>query len=84
MITIKGIEKTYVEQEIRKEIRQSISQTDNLAVLGYTVYERDMTSDIYKVENSNNYLLGPNATIYIIYAYGNSSFTSEKDIVVIK
>lgn len=84
MLTIKGINTEMVQQEIRKEIRQSISQTDNLAALGYTVYERDMTNAMYEVENSNSYLLGPNGTIYIIYAYGNTSFTSEKDIVVIK
>lgn len=84
MLNIKGIEKESVQQEIRKEIRQAISRTDNLATLGYPVYERDMNNDMYKVENSNSYLLGANATIYIIYAYGNSSFTSEKDIVVIK
>lgn len=84
ILTIKGIDREMVQQEIRKEIRQSISYTDNLAALGYTVYERDINSDIYKVENSNSYLLGPNGTIYIIYAYGNTSFTSEKDIVVIK
>ncbi len=84
MLTIKGKEAQTVQQEIRKEIRQSISQTDNLAALGYTVYERDMTNAMYDVENSNSYLLGPNGTIYIIYAYGNTSYTSEKDIVVIK
>ena len=84
MLTIKGIESQTVQQEIRKEIRQAISHTDNLSALGYPVYERDMTNDIYDVENSNSYLLGPNGTIYIIYAYGNTSFTSEKDIVVIK
>jgi len=84
ILTIKGIDKQMVQQEIRKEIRQSINQTDNLAALGYTVYERDMTNAMYDVENSNSYLLGPNGTIYIIYAYGNTSYTSEKDIVVIK
>lgn len=84
MLEIKGKEKQTVEQEIRKVVRESITNTDKLAALGYTVYERDINSSIYQVANANNYFLGPNGTIYIIYAYGNSSFTTEKDIVVIK
>lgn len=83
MLEIQSKDTQTVENDIRKVIQESISYTDNLAAIGYTVYERDINSTIYKVENSNNYFLGPNNTIYIIYAYGNSSFTSEKDIVVL-
>lgn len=84
MLEIKGKNTADVEKEIKRVIQEEISNADNLAALGYTVYERDINSNIYKVENSNNYFLGPDATIYIIYAYGNSSYTSEKDVVVIK
>lgn len=84
MLEIQAKDTQTVENDIRKVIQESISYTDNLAAIGYTVYERDINSTIYKVENSNNYFLGPNNTIYIIYAYGNSSFTSEKDIVVLE
>ena len=56
----------------------------NLSALGYNIYQRDLNSDIYEIKNSNNYFLGPDGTIYIIYAYGNTRYTSEKDIVVIK
>lgn len=83
MLEIKSKSAQTAENTIRREIQESISYTDNLAALGYTVYERDINSTIYKVENSNNYFLGPNDTIYVIYAYGNSSFTSEKDVVVL-
>lgn len=84
MLEIRGKIKVNVENAIKKTILESIGRTDNLATLGYSVYERDINSTMYKIENSNEYLLGPNGIIYIIYAYGNSSFTSEKDIVVVE
>ena len=55
-----------------------------MALLGYEVYKRDIKSNLYKVANSNNFMMGPNGSIYIIYAYGNNSFTTENDIVYIK
>ena len=43
---------------------------------------RDLTSDIYNVDNAGAYFLGPNGELYIVYAYGNSDFTSEMDIIL--
>ena len=63
---------------------------DNVSILldkdeyNYTSEITDIKDEIYKVENSNNYVMGPNGSIYIIYAYGNSSFTSDNDVVYIK
>jgi len=84
MLNIKGMNKGKVEQDIRMVVREAMAKTDNLASLGYKVYERDMNNAMYKVENSNNYFLGPKETVYIIYAYGNSNITSERDIVVVE
>ena len=71
MLDIRGKDRIEVEKQIKRTVQEAISQADNLAALGYDVYERDI------------YFLGPNGTIYIIYAYGNSNFTSEKDVVEI-
>lgn len=84
MLEIKGKDKTSVEKEIKNTVQDSINQAENLKALGYTIYERDINSSIYSIENSNNYFLGANGTIYIIYAYGNASYTTEKDVVIIK
>ena len=84
MLEIKKLNETDVKYEIRKVIEQSIAQKSSLKSLGYNIYERDINSDIYLIENSNNYFLGPEGTIYIIYAYGNTRYTSENDVVVIK
>lgn len=84
MLEIKGVNENSVKSEIRRVVQEGIAKTNNLIALGYKVYERDINSDIYEIKNSNNYLLGPNGALYIIYAYGNTRYTSEKDVVVIK
>lgn len=84
MLEIKELNYSQVKNEITKVVQDGINNTQSLKALGYNIYERDINSDIYEIENSNNFFLGPNNTIYIIYAYGNMNYTSEKDIVVIR
>ncbi len=45
-------------------------------------YIRDTSSDIYKLENTTNFILGENNYLYVIYPYGNSNYTDEMDVVV--
>ena len=84
MLELKGINQTGVKREIKRVVQEGISRAENLVAIGYNVYERDINSKLYEIENSNNYFLGPNGTIYIIYAYGNSYHTSESDVVMIE
>ena len=84
LLEIKKINKTDVETQIKQTVEQAKKEADNLETMGYQVYKRDLKSDIYKVENVDNYFLGPNGSIYIIYAYGNANFTTECDVVFIK
>ena len=48
---------------------------------GYPVYERNLESEIYKIENITNFFLNEEGKLYIVFAYGNQNFTSEFDIV---
>ena len=84
MLIIKGIDKSLVETEINRKVQESINYTNNMESLGYEIYKRDINSSIYKVDNVDNYILGPNGVIYIIYAYGNSNYTTENDIIYIQ
>lgn len=84
MLDIKGIEESSVESKIRSTVEEAINYSENMSSLGFETYKRDIKSSIYKVENSNNYFVGPNESIYIVYAYGNANFTSETDIIYIK
>lgn len=82
MLEMKGITKKEASQKIENEIKAVQDKVDELAKLGYTIYQRDYTSDIYNVNNVTEYFMGNNNALYIIYAYGNENHTSEMDIVV--
>lgn len=84
MLEIKGLDSNVVKNEIINVVQENEAKNANLVALGYNIYQRDLNSDIYEIENSNNYFLGPDGIMYIIYAYGNTRYTSEKDIVVIR
>ncbi len=83
MLEIKGLNSDSVQDQIKETIQASINYSENLTSLGYETFKRNINDEMYKIENSNNYFLGPNRSIYIIYAYGNENPTTESDIVYI-
>ncbi len=84
MLKVKGINESTVKAQINVKVQEAINYANNLSFLGYEVYKRNSKDEMYEIKNSNNYLLGPNSSIYIIYAYGNKTFTTEHDVVYIK
>ena len=82
MLELKGITKNDANKKIRDEIKTVQEKVEDLRELGYNIYPRDYTSDIYSINNATEYFLGKDNAIYIIYAYGNLNHTSEMDIVV--
>ena len=84
MISIKKLNKSVVQGEINKLVGENAMQAQSLIDLGYKVYERNLSDEMYKVEKAMNFFYGPNGALYIIYAYGNNSYTSELDIIPIK
>lgn len=81
-INMKNLDKKTLENEIKKVIKNAQEQTEQLTQLGYDIFSRNITDDMYKVENTENYFLYDDH-LYLIYAYGNSNNTSEMDIVII-
>lgn len=71
-----------VQSSIDSEIKKTYENAQIIANQYGTLYERDLKSDIYKLENSNNYFLTDDGYVYIIYAYGNDHYTNEMDIVI--
>ncbi len=71
-----------VQSKINNEITTEEKKVQDLINLGYNIYNRDIKSDMYKIENTNNFYLTGD-TLYIIYAYGNEAHTSEMDLVII-
>lgn len=81
-LKIEQLDVQKVQNQIKNEIEIEQKKVEDLKQLGYNIYSRDTSSEIYNIQNSTEYYL-TNNTLYIIYAYGNESFTSEMDLVVI-
>lgn len=82
VLKIEDIDSFELQNKIKNEIEIEQKKVEDLKNLGYNIYERDVTSDMYKIENSKQFYL-TNNTLYIIYAYGNDTFTSETDLIII-
>lgn len=73
----------YIQNRINKKIESQVKKEETIANQGFPVYRRDVESDIYILENVTEFYV-KNGIIYIIYSYGNSSYTSEIDLIVSK
>ena len=82
ILNLKGVSKTFANKKIKETITKANVSSQSLKDLGYSVYIRDLTSDIYKIENTTTFFLGENGILYILYPYGNSNMTSEMDIII--
>lgn len=80
----KAIDSNLANQKIAEEVNSSQEQNIKLAELGYNVNVRDVNSDFYKIENAEQFFIGENGYLYVIYPYGNNEFTSEMDVVIFR
>lgn len=78
----KDLNKNDVENKVANKIKQEQAKVEELKKLGYNIFERDPSNDMYKVENTTEYFLGKDNFLYLIYAYGNENYTSELDLVI--
>lgn len=82
LIESKNTTAAKVQSTIDSDIKTAYTNAKIIAAEYGTLYERDLNSDIYKVENSENYFLTADGNIYIVYAYGNKDYTNEMDIII--
>ena len=82
VLKIENLNKYEIQEKVKNEIRIAQKKVEDLKKLGYNIYNRDVENDLYKIEHSKEFYLTQN-TLYIIYAYGNETFTSEMDLIVI-
>ena len=86
-VTLSNIieQKNIDEQKLKSKIDRALQivkrEEEILTQSGYSVYVRDLNSDVYKLENITNFFLDNDEKLYVIFAYGNQNFTSELDIV---
>lgn len=82
IIQSKNLDKEKMQKQITEEITKLSKQNASFANQGYNVYVRNPNDDMYKLENTPNFFLGKNKTLYLVYAYGNNDYTSETDLII--
>lgn len=82
ILEYKNLDKDSVAKRVEDKIKEENSQMRSISEQGYPVYIRNESDDMYKVENTPNFFLGQNNYLYLVYAYGNNNFTSDKDLVI--
>jgi len=81
---IKLKETTYdeVQNTINTDVQKAYTNAKIISETFGNLYERDLKSDMYKIENTENYFLTQDGYVYIVYAYGNKDYTNEMDIII--
>ncbi len=78
----KGITLENIQTTINDDVKKAYNNAKIIAESYGTLYERDLQSEIYKLENTQNFFLTQDGYIYIVYAYGNKDYTNEMDIII--
>ena len=74
--------KNDVEKAIQNYIEIQENNSKSLKNLGYGIYVRNSKDNMYKIEITKQFFI-KNGKLYIIYPYGNTTATTEMDIVII-
>ena len=74
--------KNDVQKAIQNYIEEQEKNSKSLKNLGYGIYVRNSKDNMYKIENTKQFFI-KNGKLYIIYPYGNTTATTEMDIVII-
>ncbi len=82
LINLKKTTVKSVQDTIDEDIKIADTNAKIIAVDYGNLYERDLDSDMYKVENASTFFLTDEGYVYIVYAYGNTDYTNEMDIVI--
>ncbi len=78
----KGLTMQSMQNKINDEIKIAYNNAKIIAEQFGTLYERDLSSSIYKIENTTTFFLTQDGYIYIVYAYGNNDYTNEMDLII--
>lgn len=82
LIELKETSIENVQNIIDTDIKKAYNNAKIIAAEFGNLYERDLSSDIYKVENTSTFFLTQDGYVYIVYAYGNNDYTNEMDVII--
>lgn len=83
IIEIKNLNENAIQNEITQKIEEYNKENLSLNILGYEGHVRDAENEMYEIENAENFFLGEEGFLYIVYSYGNKEETNLIDIIVI-
>ena len=82
LIKCKGTTKEFVQTTINDEIKTAYDNAVIIADQFGVMYERDLKSEMYKVDNTECYFLTQDGYVYVVYSYGNKDYTNVVDIII--
>lgn len=82
LINLKETNVESVQENIDADIKSAYNNAKIIAAEYGSLYERDLKNPMYKVENVKTFFLTQDGYIYIVFAYGNTDYTNEMDIVI--
>ncbi len=80
----KNIDINNANNQIKQEVNKAQEENLRLRDAGYNVNVRDVESDTYKIQNAEEFFIGQNGYLYVVYAYGNMEFTSEMNVIIFR
>lgn len=82
IIKAKGYDSKKLQKEIDEQIDE-LNKKDKELKNQYTeVRLRDASNQMYKIENTENFIVTPDGYLYLIYAYGNREDTNKIDLII--
>lgn len=76
------LDKQKIQNQINTEIELQQQKVKDLEKIGYKIFKRDVSNDMYNIENTKEFYMTEDI-VYIIYPYGNNANTSEIDLVIL-
>ena len=82
IIKAKGYDSKKLQKEIDTQI-ETLNKKDEELKNQYTeVRLRDVSNQMYKIENTENFIVNQDGYLYLIYAYGNKENTNKIDLII--
>ncbi len=82
LINLKETTVDKVQNTINDDIKKAYNNARIIAEEFGNLYERDLSSEMYKVESTTTFFLTDEGYVYVVYAYGNNDYTNEMDVVI--
>lgn len=82
IIKAKNYEAKDLQKEINAEIEGLNKKDEDLKSQYSEMKLRDLSNSMYKIENTENFIVDQNGYLYIIYAYGNTENTNKIDLII--